>query len=91
MAKKEKNKLPGVLVYFIIATGGQLKKPEVSRMEITDDEIEEYLEDTNETREDAIAYFLNYEIAAYEQHFCTAIAMNEKDFKSLSEDIKEIP
>jgi hypothetical protein len=83
------NKYP--LIYFIIAVGGNLKKPSVQRMEITKEEIDEYIDGGNETEDDAINYFIDEELAAWNQQWSPSIALTEDEFKDLAKDISKIP
>lgn len=79
-------------IIYVIAVGGQLKEPSVDKIEISEEDIEGYLEegDGTETREDAIMYFMNEEIDARAQHFSLAIALTAEEFETVNNKIKTL-
>jgi hypothetical protein len=52
------------------------------RLEITEEEIQEYLEEgeEDETEDDAIKYILEEYIASYEQRLCNVVILSPEEF-----------
>ena len=76
-------------IYYIIAIGGYLKKPEVQKVEITQEEIDEAREGDEED-EDVINYLLSEEEGAYNQGFSKTISLSEKEFKEIQKLIGKL-
>lgn len=73
--------------YKMIVTGPAVYLPElvkVEDIEITQDEIEEAMED-GESEDDAISYILNEAIAEWEQRWCRAIIITVEQYIKLKE------
>jgi hypothetical protein len=68
-------------VYFLIACGGYLKKPEISKVMFTVAEQEKH-EGFSSTKA-YIRYILNDYIDEYAQRFALAVALSEKDYLRL--------
>jgi len=74
--------------FYLMITGPKQYLPE-SKYEkhvITQDEIEESRED-GESDQEVIDYFIEEEIAAWEQRWCTAVVISKKEYDKLTTSI----
>lgn len=77
--------------FFIIARGGYLKKPIVEKIIITDEDIQEILDDDGGMEgEDAVNEILSEACAEYNQGFSQTISLSEKEFEQLKKLMNKI-
>lgn len=75
-------------IYIAIIKGPKPYLPEgtkFEKFEITQEEIDDFLEDgeEGETEEDAIQYYKDEYAAEWEQHWCSVTFLREPEFNSL--------
>lgn len=71
--------------FYLLVKGPKEYLPEGTKLEehtITQEEIDETIED-GETEQEVIDYFIEEEIAAWEQHWCTAVQITEEEYNKL--------
>ncbi len=73
--------------YFVIARGGYLKQPEVSRLVISseDEEAEEF-----GTFDEYVDYVLEQECGEYEQKFASTICIKESELPQILKKIQKL-
>jgi hypothetical protein len=81
-------------VYVAIIKGPKEYLPEgikFEKFEITQDEIDDFLEDGEdvETEDDAIQYYKEEYAAEWEQHWCSVTFLSELEFDSLYGAVQE--
>lgn len=77
--------------FYLLVTGPTEYLPggsKVEEYEITQEEIEESREE-GETDHDVINYFIEEEIAAWEQHWCKAVVISEEQYHKLATESLE--
>jgi hypothetical protein len=71
--------------FYLLVTGPKEYLPSGSKVEeyeITQEEIDEVIEE-GETEQEVIDYFIEGEIAAWEQHWCKAVVIDEEQYRKL--------
>lgn len=81
-------------IYVAIIKGPKAYLPEgtkFEKVEITQDEIDDYLSegDEGETEEDAIQYYKEEYAAGWEQHWCSVTFLSESEFNELYNSLQE--
>jgi hypothetical protein len=81
-------------IYVAIIKGPKAYLPEgtkFEKVEITQDEIDDFLEDgeDGETEEDAIQYYKEEYAAEWEQRWCSVTFLSESEFNSLYNSVEK--
>jgi hypothetical protein len=72
--------------FYLMVKGPVVYLPEGTRLEehvITQEDIDDSIEE-GETEQDVIDYLIEEEIAAWEQHWCTAVIITEEEYNKLN-------
>jgi hypothetical protein len=72
--------------FYLLVSGPKVYLPEGTKVEehsITQEDIDEWIED-GETEQDVIDYFIEEEIAAWEQRWCQAVQITEDQYHKLA-------
>lgn len=75
--------------HFVIGVGGQTKGLTVEKMEFSTED-EEYDPKEFPKFEDYVKYCLNDEIADFNQHFATAISIDENEALTLIQELSSV-
>lgn len=70
-------------LYVAMISGGPLKEPKFEKFEITEDDIQECIEEEEMSVQDAIDFIKDDYISAYEQSGCKAILLTEEQFNGI--------
>jgi hypothetical protein len=71
--------------FYLLVTGPNEYLPsgrKLEKIEITQEDIDESRED-EESDEDVLNYFIEEEIAEWEQHWCRAVVITEEEYNKL--------
>ena len=72
--------------FYLLVKGPMERLPGGTKLEehaITQEEIDETIED-GETEQEVLDYFIEEEIAAWEQRLCTAVLITEEEYYKLA-------
>lgn len=70
-------------LYVAMISGGPLKEPKFEKLEITEDDIHECIEEEEMSVQDAIDFIKDDYISSYEQSGCKAILLTEEQFNGI--------